>query len=308
MAKTPAGVRGQLEDTFDAGQTLGRAAVRKLDAERLDVSRRHRRRGVRRIGSDKTTSRRRKKLTRYLHLPAIVLIAGLSACGSSPPGDTPAGEQTPTGDQAPVHSEYRASGNEPFWDIVITDDSLQFALLGQDTLRAERPEAELRDGGWHFDATNRDRPFAIRIVEQRCNDTMSGRPFPHLVEVYAEGTTYAGCGGDTAVLLTDIHWRVVELNGAPVLAGESPTLNFAADGSLAGSGGCNQYRSTYEITGEGLRIGPPAATRMACADARANEQEQEYFMLLEQVDRFSVASDGSLVLHARDQPIIVAIR
>lgn len=247
-------------------------------------------------------------MTRYLHLPAIVLIAGLSACGSSPPGDTPAGEQTPTGDQAPVHSEYRASGNEPFWDIVITDDSLQFALLGQDTLRAERPEAELRDGGWHFDATNRDRPFAIRIVEQRCNDTMSGRPFPHLVEVYAEGTTYAGCGGDTAVLLTDTQWRVVELDGAPVLPDESPTLNFAADGSLTGSGGCNQYRSTYAITGEGIRLGPALATRMACAIPEMNTQEVNFFARLEEITRFDIAEDGRLLLLVNDTPVIVAER
>lgn len=108
------------------------------------------------------------------------------------------------------------------------------------------------------------------------------------------------------MLLTDTTWRVVELDGAPVLAGEPPSLSFAADGSLTGSGGCNQYRSSYQITGEGLRLGPALATRMACANPEMNTQEVNFFARLEEITRFDISEAGRLLLFVNDTPVIVA--
>ena len=118
--------------------------------------------GTRAANPEKKTMRDQRRILSIL--PTILLFTGWTACASDSPPELPPGDAPTAAATSPAGTDYRASGNEPFWDIIISDDSMQFTLLGGDTLRAERPEAELRDGGWHFDATDRDRPFAIRIV------------------------------------------------------------------------------------------------------------------------------------------------
>src|SRR5690606_41593790 len=97
------------------------------------------------------------------------------------------------------------------------------------------------------------------------------------------------------------------LAAAPLLP-YTTLFRSEADGALSGSGGCNRYRASYEVTGEGIRIGPAAATRIACPEPETNAQEMHFFDVLERVDRFDIAEDGSLVLYAFDEPVIVAAR
>ncbi len=63
---------------------------------------------------------------------------------------------------------------------------------------------------------------------------------------------------------------LVELAGVAVVPDEGESvayLTLEADGSrLAGSGGCNRLTGSFDLSHEGLRFGPVAATRMACAD------------------------------------------
>ena len=66
------------------------------------------------------------------------------------------------------------------------------------------------------------------------------------------------------------------------LAGTRITARFA-DGSVAGAAGCNSYNAAYTLTGgpDTLRIGPVAATRMACAEPPGvMEQEAAYLAAL----------------------------
>lgn len=231
----------------------------------------------------------------------VFLTIILGACASPPMSETPA-------PGSPEFEGYRASGNEPFWTVMFGESTMEFFALGAtDTVTVTRPEAERLDDGWRFDAVTGGGPFVVRIEERGCGDSMSGRPFPHTVEATVNGRTYTGCGGDTASLLTGGEWSVTSLEGAAT-SGRRPTMSFSADGALTGNGGCNGYRGTYEITGEGLVIGPAAATRMACADDDANAQEARFFSLIGRVTRFDIAADGDLVLYAGDSPIIRAER
>jgi len=246
-----------------------------------------------------------------LRLAAPLLLAGPVACGSPPDPEPQSELEEEAVEEAvadPVPVGYVARGNEPFWSLTFGEGTIELARLGaSDTIRAERPTAERLEDGWRFEASAAGEPYVVRIERRLCHDTMSGRPFPHTVEVTVAGERLTGCGGDTAALLTGEEWRVVRLEDQEPVD-PAPTLRFEPDGSLTGTGSCNRYRATYEITGEGIVLGPAAATRMACPQPGVDAQEMRFFAALERVTRFDLTEDGSLVLLALDTPVVVARR
>jgi len=75
------------------------------------------------------------------------------------------------------------------------------------------------------------------------------------------------------------------------------TATFSADGKLSGSGGCNRYKSTYTLDGEGITIAPPAATRKRCPGKGVMEQEQHFFAA---IARATTIQLGENTLELRD--------
>jgi len=63
-------------------------------------------------------------------------------------------------------------------------------------------------------------------------------------------------------------WSLTELPGQSLAAIEperAPSLTLdPAAGRVSGSAGCNRFSGTYELSGNSLRFGPLATTRMAC--------------------------------------------
>ena len=62
-------------------------------------------------------------------------------------------------------------------------------------------------------------------------------------------------------------WRVVEIGGYPVAAGQpnrEPHLVFSGEGRVSGSSGCNRFSGTYLQDGQSLKFSPLAMTKMAC--------------------------------------------
>ena len=106
-------------------------------------------------------------------------------------------------------------------------------------------------------------------------------------------------GGDP---LAGTSWRLVELNGQPVIGTEPLTLNFGTDGRVSGYGGCNQFSGEYSQNGASLRIGPLLSTRRACLEPALNTQETAYFQALESTTRYSIEG-GQLVLYRGNQVI-----
>ncbi|MCB1313143.1 MAG: META domain-containing protein [Sedimentitalea sp.] len=122
-----------------------------------------------------------------------------------------------------------------------------------------------------------------------------------------DGTGLQDCTriADTASRLTGAEWRVEDLNGAGVIDNAQTTLTFDADGSVYGSGGCNRYNGGFELDGDTLKIGPVAATQMACAEAVSN-QEWTFFQLLDAPLTVSFSETGALILTADDGRAITA--
>lgn len=96
--------------------------------------------------------------------------------------------------------------------------------------------------------------------------------------------SYASDGGETITAISGT-------DGAP--------LTFAADGTFAGSTGCNRFNGTYEQDGSTLTISVGAVTQMACEGDLA-AQESAVLTALPQVTAFDAASDLTLTSESGD--------
>jgi heat shock protein HslJ len=99
-----------------------------------------------------------------------------------------------------------------------------------------------------------------------------------------------------SVPLTDVHWRLVELEGAPALSpsvGRTANLRFAgSDARVTGFTTCNNLFGGYDRPGrDRIRLTNLASTRMACVDPALAQQEQRFMAVLQRVERFAIARD-----------------
>ncbi|RKZ17552.1 hypothetical protein DRQ53_03255 [bacterium] len=76
-----------------------------------------------------------------------------------------------------------------------------------------------------------------------------------------------------------------------VLAGSELTMIFGADGSVSGSGGCNNFRGSGEIEGNALHIGPLASTRRMCMQEGVSDQESRFLAALEGVATWEIRGE-----------------
>lgn len=90
--------------------------------------------------------------------------------------------------------------------------------------------------------------------------------------VTREGAAMAPMPGDAPAEATDnalagTSWSLVTLNGEAPLADTQITATFGADGSVAGSDGCNRYSTQYTVDGDSITINPNGiSTMMACPE------------------------------------------
>jgi heat shock protein HslJ len=104
--------------------------------------------------------------------------------------------------------------------------------------------------------------------------------------------------------LAGTTWKVTGINNGrnalvSTVGGSTVTMAFATDGKVAGSAGCNQYTSRYEVEGSKFRFSVPAATRRMCADAGVMEQEQAFLKALDAVR--TLRMEGSRIEFRDDQ-------
>jgi heat shock protein HslJ len=96
--------------------------------------------------------------------------------------------------------------------------------------------------------------------------------------------------------LAGTAWEVIGYNNGKqavtsVLATTTLTAEFGKDGSLSGNSGCNTYKGTYTVTGDQIKIGPLATTRMACSQ-EIMDQEAQYLAALQTAATYRVEGTG----------------
>ncbi|HVP94231.1 MAG TPA: META domain-containing protein [Methanoregulaceae archaeon] len=80
----------------------------------------------------------------------------------------------------------------------------------------------------------------------------------------------------------------------PLIATAPVTAIFSSTGNLSGSSGCNQYVTSYSVTGLSISISPASTTKIVCApDVMA--QETAYLTLLQKSGRFTLYGDSMTI-------------
>ena len=107
-----------------------------------------------------------------------------------------------------------------------------------------------------------------------------------------------------------VAWHATGINngtgGVVTAAATGQSTATFADGTVTGSGGCNQFNASYELDGEEITIGPAAATRKACPEPEGiMEQEQQFFAALERAKTVTL-SPGKLELRDETGALQVA--
>lgn len=101
--------------------------------------------------------------------------------------------------------------------------------------------------------------------------------------------------------LTKNSWKVVAVDDAKINA-EKASLRFdAVKNSVGGNGGCNVFGGSYELNGNGLKIGGVYSTKMFC-DA-TSEIENKFLGNLERVTRYEIRG-GKLFLYAGETAVL----
>jgi heat shock protein HslJ len=87
--------------------------------------------------------------------------------------------------------------------------------------------------------------------------------------------------------LAGTSWQAISVNNGrqamvSLISGTELTADFAEDGTVSGSAGCNRYNGPYETEGKQIAIGPLASTMMACIEPEGvSEQEAAYLAALQ---------------------------
>lgn len=225
-------------------------------------------------------------------LVALLLATALAGCSSGP--EKPA-EISGAREAGGIDKPFRATGNEPFWHVIIEPGQL---VLERPSLPIEELRYQTVDKsgtGRRFRASREGLVIEVVTAPQLCRDSMSGMPHPYQVRLVLNGDVSPGCGGDPRQLLTGTEWVVEDLAGRELEEKSRATLEFMPDGRIHGSASCNRYTGSWSLTGATIEMGKLASTRKACPSTLM-DQEDRFLRLLESARTFDISPQGALVI------------
>jgi heat shock protein HslJ len=200
---------------------------------------------------------------------------------------------------------YRASGNEPFWQVRVTGREARLFLLGEEApRRAALGQPREAAGGTLHPGVSGDTPFTLTISPGPCRDTMANLTHPDRVRVTLGERAFEGCGGTLASRVTGPEWRIVEIAGEPAAGDRPATLRFEENGRMGGRAPCNTtYGGDWRLDGERLVFGRLFSTMMACPEP-AMSQEQALFRILGSARDWRIGEQGDLVIEGEGGAVV----
>ena len=133
-------------------------------------------------------------------------------------------------------------------------------------------------------------PILAVLVLAACNAAASASPSASAPGAGAGSPAAGGSAAAGGPELVGTAWALGDFPGQ-VLADVRPTVAFSGDGTVTGSGGCNDFNGTYTVDGSKLTFGPLASTKKACAEA-VNTLETAYMTALQATTAYEVTSDN----------------
>jgi heat shock protein HslJ len=109
----------------------------------------------------------------------------------------------------------------------------------------------------------------------------------------------SGCatlGGSSAAQIRNVEWRAIEIGGRAAIDTPRPaSMELGARNRASGSGGCNRWGAEYRLEPGRISFGQINSTRIGC-DGPVGEQENVFFAVLNEADRYTIWADGSLTI------------
>lgn len=187
--------------------------------------------------------------------------------------------QTVEVDPDSIVIDFRATGNEPSWALTIDfDRQLSFRNIGTTPFELKTPVPVARRmsnvDGINYAVRTSEGTLSVTILNESCQDDMSGEMFEHRVQVQAktddmdELVEFTGCGHYQGAYRLNNLWELTHLDGKPleIMEGRKrPNIEFqTGQNELFGYGGCNGIRASVTLREGAVQIGPIASTKVAC--------------------------------------------
>lgn len=198
---------------------------------------------------------------------------------------------------------FKATGNEPFWELKIGMKKIVFTSLiqGKENLSfsSAKPIRAMGANIKSYKASNANSSITISIQHTDCQNSMSGAISPYKVSIEIKNNTEAnyqkteGCGKYiTDYRLHDI-WVLEELNGYKVFVAdfqkELPRIEIhAEENRFMGFGGCNSITGSLFFENDLLRFSSITSTLMACAE---NNKEDKFVKALQNSTTYSIKNN-----------------
>lgn len=141
------------------------------------------------------------RIAALLSLPFLVL----AACSPSPDSPEPAPIDVSPATLAGVDlgRPIRALGNEPFWAVEITPETLVYSGVDRPEQTADNPGPMLQGTTARYEATTvTGNPLSVALIATTCSDGMSDRTYPLTAVVKVDGETLTGCAASVSALAT----------------------------------------------------------------------------------------------------------
>lgn len=198
---------------------------------------------------------------------------------------------------------FKATGNEPFWEIKIGKEKIVFTSLteGKEKLSfsSVEPVRAMDANTKTYKVSNTASSAVISIQQLDCQNSMSGIISPYKVSIQIKNNTDAdftkmeGCGKYiTDYRLHDI-WVLEKLNGFKVFITdfqkELPRIEIhAEENRFIGFSGCNSISGSLFFENDLLRFNNITSTLMACAE---NNKEDKFVKALQKTTTYLIKNN-----------------
>ncbi len=211
---------------------------------------------------------------------------------------------------------FKGSGNEPFWSLQIDENhTLMIKSIDDHQFKLNAPITEITTvndaNATNLTADLGDGKVTIMLMENGCQDNMSGKKSSHALQVLIKNETlekpvlYKGCGEFLDAYLVNNNWTLESINGKNITnlpIEKAPTLNInLLQKKVNGFAGCNTFFGAVEMEKGRLKFGDIGLTKKACKD---NTTEAAIVSLLnDPAQKYAINKDGSLVIKGAKQTL-----
>ena len=237
---------------------------------------------VLRIFSIKKTHSMKNSFSSITVILFTSLLISCSTTKTKSVGESSSTEQTKVSD---YELQFKASGNEPFWNVSVQGDEIVFSALGENDLVYSNVQMNriMDVAGLSYTATDAGgNTIRVQIIKEKCMDTMADKESPYEVSVQLmannQALEFKGCGNYLADIRLNQTWYLKELGGSNVKvfdAKKPPMITFDTEKyGVNANMGCNGIGGGFEVMENAMYFSPNfMSTLLFCEGVDKLEKE-----------------------------------